>query len=314
MTLFSFIICSHRAPESLLRTLDSLLAQEGRESAEVVIVNNGFDPARERLLLEKLEGSIQTVMVKEPTPGLGFARRRGFAAANGVFLVLLDDDNYLGPGFLSGLQEIVRIFPDVGGICPLVQPDWEAKPGAWLMDFGRYCLSYNAAGCYRPDFDERHWKSGEACLRPPGGGMIIHHKVAQRYLASVMDPRRIALSRQPDSLVGCEDEDIYSNVFALELATVFSDRLKVFHMIPSYRTRFLYLANLNYQMLYSFGVLQRLRGDQVRVTAGKALWELVRSLRHFSLCVLTGKVHLKRGVIEVIRKAGLLQGHRYGSP
>lgn len=311
MTTISFIICSHRAPASLDNAIGSILAQGMLSSAELVVVNNGFPPERERELHALLDNRISFSLACEPVPGLGFARRKGFATANGDYFVLLDDDNTLAPGFIEGLLDVLEQIPGLGGVCPLVEPHWETQPPEWLQDFGRFCLSYNAAGRFRPQFEKRYWPPHEAkaCLRPPGGGMVISRQVAAHYLEMVQDPDRIALARQPDSLVGCEDEDIFSGVTELGLGVAFSEHLKVYHHIPRVRTTPGYLIRLNYQMLRSYGVLHAMKnGSRSWGRFGSALTEFARNLSSHAITLARGEEPPQRFFLEIIRAAGFFVG------
>ena len=314
MKAVSFIICSHKAPATLHDTLRSIAGQSGLDSAEVILVNNGFSAQKEdsiRQFMNSHGRGVEFQIVREATPGLGFARRRGFTAANGQFLVLLDDDNTLGRDFLSHLLDVIGRFPDVGGICPIVEPVWERRPDDWLVDFGRLCLSYNADGKYRPPFRERYWPPGEAhkAMRPPGGGMIIHRKVALDYMERVKDPKRIALARQPKSLVGCEDEDIFSGVARLGLGVYFTSCLRVFHSIPISRIQFTYLVRLNYQMLYSYGVLGRIAGEYDVIRFRSNIRHFLGHAFYLGLDSLRGRKAARHCMLELARDVGLLVGY-----
>lgn len=267
MIHFSFLICSHRAPDSIRVTLRSVLNQMNADDAEVIVVNNGFSPTQEKELKSYIETFLASAWVSfldEPRSGLGNARITGFHSCSGSYIVLLDDDNYIAPDFLQQLRQIVAEHPHMGGICPLVLADWETAPDDWLRDFGRFCLSYNASGRFRPEIEEMEWDATQydSAIKPPGGGMIIHRNVVDAYMKNADDPNRISLSRQPDSLVGCEDYDLYSFVRELSLSSLFTDRLRVFHRIPAYRLELRYLIRLNLQMIYSFGILRVLRREE----------------------------------------------------
>jgi glycosyltransferase involved in cell wall biosynthesis len=280
---------------------------------ELILVNNGFSPERELELIAMLENRIIFRIVNEPKPGLGFARRKGFELAHGEYFVLLDDDNTIHPEFVKNLVMVIKQFSDLGGVCPLVEPVWEVPVPEWLQDFGRFCLSYNASGKFRPLLETKYWPPHEAtsCLRPPGGGMVIHRRVATHYLETVQDPNRIALARQPNSLVGCEDEDIFSGVFDLGLGVVFSETLKVYHHIPKVRTTARYLISLNYQMLYSYGTLHTMKnGSGSRSHFRNAFLELMRALKYQTACLLRGEKPVLRFVFEVARAIGFFMGCR----
>jgi glycosyltransferase involved in cell wall biosynthesis len=310
----SIIICSYRAPITLYECLNSIKsASFPRDSVEVILVNNGFPSASEKAIYDFMKSHLQVDfrIVNEPEPGLGFARRKGFIEAEGNFLILIDDDQFLDPDFLSVLIGVIDRYPEVGCICPIVEPVWEKRPDDWLVDFGRFCLSYNAAEKYRPNFSEEYWppeKTHEA-MRPPGGGMIIKHTVADYYLQNVKDPKRICLARNPTSLIGCEDEDIFSGVAALGIAIYFTNRLVVYHHIPRSRIKFSYLLRLNFQMLYSYGILDRFKGISVKILLPADLWRLVRNILRSSIMFFKGKKPFQQLILETVRELGLIAGH-----
>jgi glycosyltransferase involved in cell wall biosynthesis len=278
---------------------------------ELVIVNNGFSSEREQELHKILNDKISYNIVRESAPGLGPARRKGFASAQGDYFVLLDDDNTLAPGFVETLIGLIKQYSELGGVCPIVEPVWEVTPPEWLQDFGRLCLSYNACGKFRPQFTEKYWPPHEIkeCLRPPGGGMVIRREVALHYLETVNDPNRIALARQPDSLVGCEDEDIFSGVTDLGLGVVFSDRLKVYHHIPKIRITAGYLTRLNYQMIRSFGMLCAMkRTNGYFEYVSEALLAFMRDLRSYLIVFIKNNKPLLQLFLELTRALGLFIG------
>jgi len=267
MCLVSFVICSHKAPDTLYRTLQSIIEQVEDDHVEIILVNNGFSSKIEQEIFEfvtRLGKSERFLVINEPKSGLGNARIAGFLNSTGKFLVLLDDDNYIASDFIQKLGDVLSRMPNLGGICPLVTADWEQCPDEWLQDFGRYCLSYNASGKFHPPLTEKEWSASQfdQVIRPPGGGMIVNRIVAEAYLKAATDQRRINLSRQPNSLVGCEDYDLYSFVGELSMTSFFTDKLKVFHIIPATRTKIRYLSRLNFQMIYSFGILRVLRSEE----------------------------------------------------
>jgi glycosyltransferase involved in cell wall biosynthesis len=308
----SIIICTHKAPIIINSTIESIISQNDITMVELVIVNNGFSFEREQELHKILNGKISYTIVHEPAPGLGPARRKGFASAQGDYFILLDDDNTLAPGFVETLIGLIKQYPELGGVCPIVEPVWEVTPPEWLQDFGRLCLSYNACGRFRPQFTEKYWAPHEVteCLRPPGGGMVIRREVALHYLETVNDPNRIALARQPNSLVGCEDLDIFSGVADLGLGVVFSDSLKVYHHIPKIRITAGYLTRLNYQMIRSFGMLCAMKSKESYFRYSiKALFYFIQEIKSILIVFIKhNNKPLLQFFLEITRVLGLFIG------
>jgi|GEM_PF-4718801 len=308
--LVTFLICSHQAPASLDAALESIAAQERRGEAEVVVVNNGFASSRAEELLGRYS-SIQLRMINEARPGLGFARRAGFKVAAGKFLVLLDDDNTIGAGFLPALLETIGGDEQLGAVIARIEAAWETPPAGWVVDVAMKCLSINTAGKYKPTYaDQQYWAAGQVpmSIRPPGGGMIIRRDACLHYMESVVDEERIGLARKPTSLVGCEDEDIFRSVPHLKLAVRYDQRLLVRHHIPRSRTRLKYLLRLNLQMSYSYGMLYGYVKPEARFSYRM---EAGRLLRNGGACLrdcAMMRMHVAQTVVELSREIGWTAG------
>lgn len=114
-------ICTHDRSDRLARCLASLIPQRDAAGgqAEVLVVDNAPSDEETR----KLVASLPDVRyVREPTPGLDFARNRAVAEATGELLAFLDDDVELDPGWLTGLRLAWGENPDAGCVTGLVLP------------------------------------------------------------------------------------------------------------------------------------------------------------------------------------------------
>jgi glycosyltransferase involved in cell wall biosynthesis len=93
-------VCTAGRPESLERTLRSLLAQEPGPG-EILVVNNRPD---QQATAELLRREFPTVrVIEEPIPGLDFARNRALQAAQYDIVVYLDDDAIAQPGWAAAV-------------------------------------------------------------------------------------------------------------------------------------------------------------------------------------------------------------------
>jgi len=314
--MISFIICSHKAPSELFDCLATVAQQTHDVAWEVIVVNNGFSPDAERKIEKFAEehGIRERLkLVREAAPGLGFARVRGFRGAAGAWLVLLDDDNTIAPDFCRQLKVILTEHPTLGGITPLVSPVWERKPPAWLVDYGVQCLSYNEPELCRRFPGERFFPAEEfaAAPRPPGGGMVIHQSVAAAYLESASNPARLALARTGNSLMGCEDHDIWGGLSELHFDVLVTDRLKVCHHISAQRLRMNYLLRLCYGMEYSYTILRRMQGTPARgsgaAETGKTLLTMLRLVK---IGLTEPSAPFARQLLYVAREAGRYAAER----
>jgi glycosyltransferase involved in cell wall biosynthesis len=87
--MFSVVIPTHNRPLHLARALKSV-AEQSVQDLEVIVVDDGSEPATDSSVLGDLVGRV----VRNPRAvGPGAARNRGAAAASGEFIAFLDDDD-----------------------------------------------------------------------------------------------------------------------------------------------------------------------------------------------------------------------------
>jgi GT2 family glycosyltransferase len=123
--LLTVAICTKDRPENLARCLESLVKlqtpheAEGSPCFEILVIDNA--PSDEQT--KELVASLSTVRyVREPKPGLDFARNRGLEEATGDLLAFLDDDVVVDRQWLDGLMEAWAENPDAAAFTGLVLP------------------------------------------------------------------------------------------------------------------------------------------------------------------------------------------------
>jgi len=99
------VICTRDRPELLARALRSLLAQR-HPPLEILVVDNAPSNELTRELLEREFPMVR--YVREPVPGLDFARNRAIREATGRYLAFLDDDAVAGPDWAAAIEEVLR--------------------------------------------------------------------------------------------------------------------------------------------------------------------------------------------------------------
>jgi GT2 family glycosyltransferase len=108
----SIVIPCHDDGEFLVEAVASA-ERSAPERAELLIVNDGSEEARTLEVLEVLRRAGYTVIDQE-NGGLAAARNRGFAAARGRYVLPLDADNRLRPGFPAAAVAVLDAAPEVG--------------------------------------------------------------------------------------------------------------------------------------------------------------------------------------------------------
>ncbi len=134
--MLSIIICTYERSTYLRQCLASLAVQPGIGEQEVIVVDNSPGQSTRSLAAE-----FPTFrFVAEPQPGLSHARNRGMQAAQGNWLLFLDDDVRCPPDFLErALYNVTQNdFTAIGGYYvpwyPVARPDWLSA------DYGRKAL------------------------------------------------------------------------------------------------------------------------------------------------------------------------------
>ncbi|MBD2343063.1 glycosyltransferase family 2 protein [Anabaena subtropica] len=122
-TLFpslTIAICTKDRPENLARCLQSLQELVKQASGlEILVIDNAPSDDRTKQLVDSLPW---VRYVREPKPGLDFARNKALQSANGEILAFLDDDVVVDRKWLAGLMTAWRENPDAAAFTGLVLP------------------------------------------------------------------------------------------------------------------------------------------------------------------------------------------------
>jgi glycosyltransferase involved in cell wall biosynthesis len=132
---FSVIVCCFNSSKRLKRTLEHLSVQKtvGLSSELIIVDNNSSDDTEKAALKYWIElGEPYCLkIVKEPSPGLSFARQTGVANAMGKYIIFCDDDNWLQDDYLEKSYNFMELHPEVGAlggkgiaVSSMGFPDW----------------------------------------------------------------------------------------------------------------------------------------------------------------------------------------------
>jgi glycosyltransferase involved in cell wall biosynthesis len=139
----------HNNADEVAVTVPAALDQAlpGSWSHEVIAVDDGSDPASAEALdrvFAAHEGPKLRVVRLRPNRGRAGARNAGIAAASGQWIVLLDSDMIVGPGFLAAHAEILAGGADIslGGFVDTFRL---APPGEQPPMGGRRPMGFTSA-------------------------------------------------------------------------------------------------------------------------------------------------------------------------
>jgi len=122
-------VCSRDRPADLARCLDSLVRLSPPVPDILVVDNAPSDDATERLV----RSSYPNVRyVREPRPGLDWARNRAIAEAQGEILAYTDDDVVVDMGWAGALARTFGEHPEVMAVTGLVVP-YELETEAQIL-------------------------------------------------------------------------------------------------------------------------------------------------------------------------------------
>jgi glycosyltransferase involved in cell wall biosynthesis len=131
----SVVLCTRDRPDGLRRTLEGLRSQ-AHTDFEVVVVDNASVTDETREVAESY-GDFSCRYVREPRPGLSWARNRGVEVARHDVLAFIDDDEIPDAYWLVELALGFKVAPNVGCVTGMILPaEIETKAQEWFEQYG----------------------------------------------------------------------------------------------------------------------------------------------------------------------------------
>jgi GT2 family glycosyltransferase len=127
----STAICTRDRPVQLARALESLLAQSSAPAEIIVVDNAPSDDSTAKLMAEGFAG---VRYVREPVPGLDFARNRALHTSTTDLVAFLDDDAVADRDWCRTLKQVFESTPDVAVCTGRVEPLLLSTPGQLLFE------------------------------------------------------------------------------------------------------------------------------------------------------------------------------------
>lgn len=109
---FSVVIPVYNVKDYLEKCIDSVLAQVLDET-EIILVDDGSTDGESGLICDRYASRYSEIIhvIHQDNGGLGAARNTGIEHASGEYLLFLDSDDYLLPGLLKRMRELLSQSP-----------------------------------------------------------------------------------------------------------------------------------------------------------------------------------------------------------
>ena len=137
------IVCVHNALEDVRRCLESVSRHSLPCLHELILVNDGSDAPTTRYLREFVQADrVPAALLENPQP-IGYTRaaNRGLAASSAPYVILLNSDTVVTPGWIDRLIQCGETAPSIGFIGPLSNAaSWQSVPerysesGDWAVN------------------------------------------------------------------------------------------------------------------------------------------------------------------------------------
>lgn len=231
----SVVVCSYNGAKRLPQTLRHLAKQQvppGIQWELIVVDNNSTDNTSEIALSEWGQYQLPTplVLLKQPLPGVSYAREKGLAASQYNYIIQCDDDNWLAPDYIEKVVTILNNDKKIAIVGGQSTGSFEIEPPQWFKNFS---TAY-AIGQRRKTSMPIDW------LATAGVGI---RKKALEELKKVKF-EHILSGRQGKALLAGDDLELCAAFRAIGYEVYYSTELNFVHYMPANRLTWPYLKKM----------------------------------------------------------------------
>ncbi|MDR0232196.1 MAG: glycosyltransferase [Dysgonamonadaceae bacterium] len=287
---FSVIFCTYNREKYIYKAMESIALQNyPRDKYEIVLINNNSTDSTEELcnIFKEKYPDISFTYCVESQQGLSYARNRGIRESRGELLVYVDDDATVFPDYLKAYDDFFEKYPAewvAGG--PII-PHYETEPPQWLSYYTEVLLT---AYLYKGE-KTIPFKHGQF---PGGGNACYRAEVFEKFGLF-----NVELGRKGNGLIGAEEKDFFSRLFAVKKKVWYVPKAGIYHYIPAQK-----LTESHFKKLtYSIGVSERIRTLSVsnmffikRLIQEKIKW--AASIVLFCSFLIKGKMSKGKKLLE----------------
>lgn len=308
----SVVICSHNGATRLPPTLAHLKAQVSCPVPwELLIIDNGSTDDTAKVAQACWNGASPPLrLVRESTLGLRHARERGLKEAQYEFIAFVDDDNWVAPDWILIANEAFASDPILGAIGSVCEPVFEAPEPEWFKEFHSIyaILTDEALSYFDPPPEYLH-----------GAGLCIRRQAWTQLIRGGF--RHLLLGRVGNRLSGGEDAELTAAIRLAGWRIRVDPRLRLKHVMPEQRLRWIYLRRLQRGYAASHPILDAYSTHNLSMRlplkprlgqiwwcqAARSLFALIRR-PHGVLLALTSIAERRQDVIEVEKHFGRILG------
>jgi len=252
----SVIICTHNPDRRrLARVLDAIGCQRNAPFFDLVIVDNACELPIESEILDAA-GSIEGRIVREPRPGLSFARACGINNSCSDVLCFVDDDNILYPDYIYNAMAIYVAEPTLGAFAGRARGVFERNPD-WLLHHHLARYAIRDLGHFPIHGSGAEWGPWE----PFGAGLVVRRDVANAFSRIIsLTEDGGPLGRNRKKLASGEDTLISRISHRMGYFVGYRPELTIDHIIPADRMNWMYLFRLVAGQARAQVILNRITG------------------------------------------------------
>lgn len=235
----SVILCCYNSSGRLQGTLTALSRQVADDQLpwEILIIDNNSDDNTDATAIKiwdslTIKPAIPFHVYYEPLPGLGHARRRGLSIAAYNYVLFCDDDNWLAPGYVQGVYNILSKDNSIAACGGTGFPVFETAKPYWFD-------TYEEAFAVGPQSlnEEKN-----ILLNLYGAGMAVNVRAMEKLEKTGF--RSQMLGRTGKKLSSSEDTELTYAFVLMGYKLVYAKELHFSHYLTKERLQFSYLTKL----------------------------------------------------------------------
>lgn len=304
-TRLTILICTHDRMELLRRVLASLntARRPANSQIDILVVANSCSDQTHTLLDRYREQAnagdwLPLGWFAEPVPGKSLAMNSAIPRILGDIVTFVDDDHRVDDGYLSGIHQAVKAYPESDLFCGRILPDWDGTEPPWVHDTGPYRIYPLPVPRYDLGDAARELEDTRDPL--PGGGNLFLRTAWLNKVGTFSTD----FGPKGHNLGGAEDLEWIRRALALGARLRYAPGVVQYHYVDPERLRLGYLVRKAFERSASS---VRLRQQVERVplfTYRKAVTYLVQGL--FSLSWPRTRFYLVRFAAAL----GEIKGYR----